>query len=647
MNGPGAATWVVDIRASVNRGLSAAPLPPGREEPAGTSSSLEGLKPGRIEVMGLEFSVIDPAANQGKALFALRKDDAAFVESVSVPFDRACDWIYLLNGGLWMDRHGVVGQVQIVYQDNTEARIDIVEGVHMAYVWQGTGTSAAARMRLHGVGPASGECFLYAAGLKNPHPAKRIRELVFRAAEGTPQSPIWLVLAVCAGTGGNAIRGDAPAYSVDVAKTTGTIRRLHGVNLGPPLNHQAAGCDITGHLRDLNIPIMRLHDAPYESGNVVDIHNIFPLFHADHTKPENYLFGPTDDYIANCLATGSKIMFRLGESIELSRNKYYVNPPNDYRKWAEICANIVAHYNEGWANGFHHGIEYWVIWCEPENFPKLWTGTWQEFMPLYTTTAKLLKERFPGIKVGGCGFYVSSTGVIKELLAECRRANAPMDFLTWNVYASHPDAVIDSPARYRAMLDALGFKDTELVISEWHHADFDWPRYDRGGDYRYEIDGKLSNHVDAAVYIPAVLCGLQDTPVDMATYYAATTFEWGFFDRRIKPNKCYFGMLAFSRLAEYPERLQVTADKPGFVGVLAGRKPDGSCAVLVSCYKSPAREISISFKGVPLTKDACSVRVLDAERNLEPLETPDVSGSTLKLTVPAGSAAFLVEVTPG
>ena len=48
-----------------------------------------------------------------------------------------------------------------------------------------------------------------------------------------------------------------------------------------------------------------------------------------------------------------------------------------------------------------------------------------------------------------------------------------------------------------------------------------------------------------------------------------------------------------------------------------------------------------------LTKDACSVRVLDAERNLEPLETPDVSGSTLKLTVPAGSAAFLVEVTPG
>ena len=642
MNEPDATTWQVDIRGSVNRGF----LAQGKEASAGTSSSLEGLKPGSIKALGLEFSVTDPAANQGKALFALRKGDAAFAESASVPLDRACDWIYILNSGLWMERQGVVGQVEIAYADGSRAGVDIVEGLHMAYIWHGTGVSSAMRLRFAGVGPELGECFFYAATLRNPHPEKRVKALVFRAAEGAPHPPIWLVLAVCAGTGGNAIGGEAPAYSVDVSKTAGVIRRLNGVNLGPPLNHQAAGCDITGYLRDLNIPMMRLHDAPYESGNVVDIHNIFPLFHADHTKPENYLFGPTDDYIANCLATGSKVMFRLGESIELTRNKYYVHPPKDYRKWAEICANIVAHYNAGWANGFHHGIEHWVIWCEPENFPKLWTGTWQEFMPLYTTTAKLLKERFPDIKVGGCGFYVSSTGLIQELLAECKRTNAPVDFLTWNVYASHPDGVIDSPARFRKMLDALGFKDTQLVISEWHHADFDWPRYDRDGDYRYGIDEKLSNHVDAAVYIPAVLCGLQDTPIDMATYYAATTFEWGFFERRIKPNKCYYGMLAFSILAQYPERLQVTTDKPGFVGILAGRKPDGSCAVLVSCYKSNTREVSITFNTVNLTKETCSVRVLDAERNLEPLEPLDISGSTLTLKKQVGSVAFLVEVTP-
>jgi len=638
-------TWPVDIRSAVNRGFCAAPRPPGLAEAVGTSPDLQGIQPGRIRVFDLEFSLLDPSANKGKSIFALRKGDAAFAESAAVAFGRECDWIYILNSGLWMDRHGVVGHVWIVYADQTRERIDITEGVHMAYIWRGPGLASAVRVRLAGVGPEGGDGFFYATALKNPHPDRRIHELVFSAAEGAPQKPIWFVLAVCAGQGSNAIGAETAAYTVDTATVAGPVRRLNGVNLGPPLSLQLIGCDITDYLRDLNIPIMRLHDAPYESGNVVDIHNIFPLFHADHTQPENYLFGPTDDYIANCLATGSQVMFRLGESIELTRNKYYVHPPKDYRKWAEICANIVAHYNDGWANGFHHDIKYWVIWCEPENMPRLWTGTWQEFMPLYITTAKLIKKRFPTVKVGGCGFYLGSDNLIRELLAECQRASAPMDFLAWNVYTSHPDALIDSPAHFRKLLDALGFKDTELVISEWHRADFDWPRYDRDREYRYKINDQLNN-VDSAVFITDVLCGLQDTPIDMATYYAATTFEYGLFERRDMPNKCYYGMLAFGLLAKYPERLQVKADNPGFVKLLAGRKADDSCAVLVSCFKSSTREISINLNAVRLTKETCSVRVIDSERNLEPVAALEISGSTLTLKKPAGSAAFLVEWKP-
>ena len=285
-----------------------------------------------------------------------------------------------------------------------------------------------------------------------------------------------------------------------------------------------------------------------------------------------------------------------------------------------------------------------MIWCEPENTPRLWTGTWQEFMPLYTTTAKLLKDRFPAIKVGGVGFLQSSTNLVKELLAECKRVHAPIDFLSWNVYASQPDVVIDSPARYRGILDAMGFEKTELVLSEWHHADFDWTRYDRDRDYHYIVDETIMNNVDSAVYIPDVLIGLQDTALDMATYYSATTFEWGFFNRRIKPNKCYYAMLAFGQLTQYPERLQVMADKCGLVKVLAGRKADGSCAVLVSCFKSNVREVSIDFNSMKVTKETCRVRVLDAGRNLEPLDGLEISGSILKLKKQAGSAAFLIEI---
>ena len=63
----------------------------------------------------------------------------------------------------------------------------------------------------------------------------------------------------------------------------------------------------------------------------------------------------------------------------------------DFRKWTEICAGIVRHYNCGWANGFKFGIKYWEIWNEPEN-PPMWDGTRQEFFELYRTASLRLLQ---------------------------------------------------------------------------------------------------------------------------------------------------------------------------------------------------------------------------------------------------------------
>jgi len=42
-------------------------------------------------------------------------------------------------------------------------------------------------------------------------------------------------------------------------------------------------------------------------------------------------------------------------------------PPKDFNKWARICVNIIRHYNDGWAGGYHWGIKYWEVWNEPDN----------------------------------------------------------------------------------------------------------------------------------------------------------------------------------------------------------------------------------------------------------------------------------------
>jgi len=74
-----------------------------------------------------------------------------------------------------------------------------------------------------------------------------------------------------------------------------------------------------------------------------------------------------DDYIKGIIDTGAKVVFRLGESIETHGTQYHINPPEDMDKFARVCVNIMRHYNEGWAKGFHYGIEYWEVWNEPEN----------------------------------------------------------------------------------------------------------------------------------------------------------------------------------------------------------------------------------------------------------------------------------------
>jgi hypothetical protein len=77
--------------------------------------------------------------------------------------------------------------------------------------------------------------------------------------------------------------------------------------------------------------------------------------------------------------------------------------------------------------------------------------------------------------------------------------------------------------------------------------------------------------------------------------------------------------------------------------LLAGRKPDGQAAALVSCFKGSAARIQVRVEGGPARPAECRVRVIDAQRDLEPLPAVAVVDGEIELEKPAGSAVFLVE----
>ncbi|MBI4578450.1 MAG: hypothetical protein HY718_02035 [Planctomycetes bacterium] len=60
----------------------------------------------------------------------------------------------------------------------------------------------------------------------------------------------------------------------------------------------------------------------------------------------------------------------------------------DFAKWAKICVNIIRHYNEGWADGFHYNIRYWEIWNEPNVGNSMRSGTrrWKHTASMPATT---------------------------------------------------------------------------------------------------------------------------------------------------------------------------------------------------------------------------------------------------------------------
>ena len=384
---------------------------------------------------------------------------------------------------------------------------------------------------------------------------------------------------------------------VDFGRIIGDVRPLHGVNFGP-----LSFCglhDFSAHHQKLQIPSTRLHDCPYAAPGTVDIHNLFPLFHAAVDDPRNYVFAITDDYIQAIKDIGSDIVFRLGETIEhYKRNKYFIHPPPDFDKWAEICLRVIRHYNAGWANGFHHGITYWEIWNEP--WALCWTGTPEQFYHLYATAAKKIKAVYPHLKVGSGGtdkWNEFAAGLARH----CQQTGAPLDFLAWHSYQNHPRETARLGREMRSQLDAAGFSQTELHLNEWGYIpDNDWSFVSADAPKVASLVGRIQGAAGAA-YVATVLAWLQELPVDLANYYWAREDFWGLFDHWGRPTGVYRAFAAFVDVLKLKHRVFADGnDEQTGRAILASVAPEtNTAAILVSNFEPATAAVTIHLDNLP------------------------------------------------
>lgn len=450
----------------------------------------------------------------------------------------------------------------------------------------------------------------------------------------------------------SAARAEGAELTVDFSVPTGTIRALHGINKGP----LAPGgiFDVTKEQKELGIPFTRLHDCGWPNPYVVDHHAVFPNPNADPALPESYDFRLTDEYIQAVRATGAEPIYRLGESIEHTSVKRFVHPPADPEKWTQICIGIIRHYNEGWANGFHHNIRYWEIWNEPENRPAMWSGTDNDYLRLYRIAATGIKKRFPDVKVGGPALGASGSfenGAFKptefaaNFLKMCRKENVPLNFFSWHCYTANPTELLARSRAVRRMLDSAGFTDTENHLNEWNFLPGNtWKPISRQGTApaRQRFYEEMGGPAGAA-FIAASLLELQDAPIDVCNFFHGELGGFGIFTEQGVPLKAWQAFRAFRGLLDTPRRVETRGGIPGSLAFAAGLSPDGrEATMLVSNLSNPRREFVLEWNQFAWTGGVTAeIHTIDAAHDFATVRTEQLTSAKLTLALKAPGVAMV------
>lgn len=375
----------------------------------------------------------------------------------------------------------------------------------------------------------------------------------------------------------------------DLSKCGKKFKILNATNGGPRHKRYANDQYITNfaEYKAARIPYSRNHDSgevsTYGGPYSHDITKIFPNFDADPYDPNSYDFACTDEDILTCLDAGTKTFFRLGQTIEHQIKKHSTLPPKDFKKWAVICEHIIRHYNEGWADGFNLGMEYWEIWNEPDldaddsTNKRTWGGTKAQFFDLYEIAAKHLKACFPHLKIGGPALTVRLKWA-EEFLCEMQKRNVPIDFFSWHIYCVEPELMIKKAEKVKELLVKYGYGSVESILNEWNYVK-GWKE-----DFVYSIE--TIHGMKGAAFVLSCICEAQKSDaIDMLMYYDTrpSVFNGAFDYYTAKPLKGYYSLYWYGMF--YDMKCNIPSENsPENIYSLCGVDENGKALAIVTCY---------------------------------------------------------------
>lgn len=424
---------------------------------------------------------------------------------------------------------------------------------------------------------------------------------------------------------------------VDFATPVGRVKAMHGMCNGPV----SYGADISRLFREIGVPHVRLAEADTAiSAYAVDVSRIFKDPSRDPRDSSAYDFSYTDKYVTAAYNSGSRVIFRLGESVDRMYSGKRVSVPRDVDLFVEVCANIVRHYNDYWADGFAFGIEYFEIWSIDE------AQDTADVFELYRRVASALKLIDSSLKVGGCGF--DSAARAKEFARYCQRRRAPLDFITISSFAGDPLSVRETVKDIVPYLHNCGFSDAEIVIGSWNYIDGETvgdlsperllsSKEETLCEARKKLFSEQQS-VKGAAYALAFMISLGEIgEVSRACYYDAQPYlsAWcGICDRFGNPQKPFYAFKAYGEVYRAGREVySVCREVEGYAhsGIYAlAAEGDGALYVLISSFDG-CGIVDLRLDSIPENIYTADIYMIDGVKDLSLADSVAISGAKKRL----------------
>lgn len=157
----------------------------------GHETDLRALKPGRVNLGGINFNIIDSAGNNGKSCIVLKGSARDYFPS-SATIDMAggkYKKLYLLHASAWSSKNKEAGTVQLNYSDGSADAFPVVCGIDVEDWARGTPLENAVPV-WSGDSAAFGKATLYLSAF--PLQNKELKNIVLGSGNG----PVWMLASL-------------------------------------------------------------------------------------------------------------------------------------------------------------------------------------------------------------------------------------------------------------------------------------------------------------------------------------------------------------------------------------------------------------------------------------------------------------------